>query len=51
MYSLERNRKSMKLLFTASVFGLFIDSGNYNEDSNAYIEILNELYKLPVIQV
>jgi len=48
MYSLERNRKALKLLFTPSAFGLFIDAGNYNEDANAYIAILKRLNKLSV---
>lgn len=47
MYSLERNRNAMKLLFTPSIFGAFIDSGNYNTDPNAYIPILKKLNKLP----
>ena len=50
MYSLERNRKAMKLLFTPTIFGVFIDSGNYNTDPNVYIPILKKLNKLPVFR-
>jgi len=37
----------MKLLFTPTIFGAFIDAGNYNQDPNAYIPILKKLNKLP----
>jgi hypothetical protein len=48
MYSLEKNRKAMKLLLPPSLFGLFIDVGNYIGDLAAYDPILKRLNKLPV---
>ena len=48
MYSLEKNRKAMKLLLPASLFGLFIDAGNYTSDLEAYNPIVKSWNKLSV---
>jgi NIMA (never in mitosis gene a)-related kinase len=36
IYSVERNRKIFRKLFPSSVFGPFVDVGNYIEDIGAY---------------
>lgn len=43
IYSLERNRKYFRKLFSHAIFGSFIDVGNYVKDTNAYVECLNNI--------
>ena len=45
LYSVDKNRKSFKVIFPPNLFGAFIDVGNYNKDFQAYIPLLKKLNK------
>lgn len=45
LYSVEKNRKAFKVVFTPDIYGAFIDVGNYNKDFHAYIPLLKKLNK------
>jgi NIMA (never in mitosis gene a)-related kinase 10 len=45
MYSVEKNRKTFKIIFPPSLFGAFIDVGNFNNEFRAYIPLLKMLNK------
>jgi NIMA (never in mitosis gene a)-related kinase len=44
-FSIEKNRKSFKLVFPPEIFGAFIDIGNYNKNFQNYITLLKKLNK------
>jgi hypothetical protein len=46
LYSLERNRKFFKKIFSPAIFASFIDVGNYNKDIRAYQETLHMINNL-----
>lgn len=45
LYSVEKNRKSFKVVFPPQIFGAFIDVGNYNSDLQSYIPLLKQINK------
>jgi NIMA (never in mitosis gene a)-related kinase len=45
LFSIEKNRKSFKLVFPPEIFGAFIDIGNYNKNFQSYITLLKKLNK------
>jgi NIMA (never in mitosis gene a)-related kinase len=45
LFSIEKNRKSFKLVFPPEIFGAFIDIGNYNKNFQNYITLLKKLNK------
>ena len=45
MYSVEKNRKTFKMIFPPQLFGAFIDVGNFNKEFKAYIPLLKMLNK------
>lgn len=51
LYSLERNRKFFKKIFSPAIFASFIDVGNYNKDIRAYQETLHMLNNLTSTEI
>jgi len=45
LYSVEKNRKTFKMIFPPQIFGSFIDVGNFNNDFKAYIPLLRKINK------
>jgi NIMA (never in mitosis gene a)-related kinase len=45
LYSVEKNRKTFKVIFPPSIYGAFIDVGNFNKEFKAYIPLLKKLNK------
>ncbi|KAH9503252.1 Serine/threonine-protein kinase Nek10 [Bulinus truncatus] len=47
LFSMERNRRLFKQLFTAELFEMFIDVGHYNRDLKAYKPLAEKINSLP----
>ena len=45
LYSVEKNRKTFKMIFPPQIFGSFIDVGNFNNEFKAYIPLLRKINK------
>lgn len=49
LFSIEKNRKSFKLVFPPEIFGNFIDIGNFNRNFQSYVPLLKKINKrLPI---
>lgn len=48
IYSVERNRKMFRKIFPSSVFGPFVDVGNYVDEIGAYQDLLGQFKSLTV---
>ncbi|XP_013063092.2 serine/threonine-protein kinase Nek10-like [Biomphalaria glabrata] len=47
LFSMERNRRLFKQLFTPELFEMFIDVGHYNRDLQAYKSLAEKMNSLP----
>ncbi|KAJ8024745.1 Serine/threonine-protein kinase Nek10 [Holothuria leucospilota] len=47
LFSMERNRRLFKRLFSPDLFAVFIDVGHYTMDIEAYVPIVEKLNSLP----
>jgi len=45
LYSIEKNRKSFKLIFPHEIFGAFIDIGNFKRNFQEYLPLLKKINK------
>lgn len=45
LYSIEKNRKSFKLIFPPEIFGAFIDIGNFKRNFQEYLPLLKKINK------
>lgn len=45
LFSVEKNRKSFKVVFPPEIFGSFIDIGNFNRNFSSYISLLRKMNK------
>ena len=45
LFSVEKNRKSFKVVFPPEIFGNFIDIGNFNRNFSSYISLLRKMNK------